>query len=197
MSDVIGWCRTFCPTLCFYTQNFVSRCDVRYDFRIKTMLGSSLPPLAGVLMSYLCYLYLFVSSLLVGVLMSYLFYLCLFGSSLPPLVGVLMSYLCYLCLFGSYSTLRNIQLPISPITNNYHALPIGRHYAWEPGCVCSCLWEDSCHIYVIYVYLRIVVSSMSWLYGKHGGCLVGGRNGLHFATIWGHCFFVWFALPIF
>ena len=57
----------------------------------------------GVLMSYLCYLCLFASSLppLVGVLMSYLCYFCLFGSSLPPLVGVLMSYLCYLCLFGS------------------------------------------------------------------------------------------------
>ena len=35
-------------------------CDVRYDFRIKTMFGSSLPPvISGVSMSYLRYLCLF------------------------------------------------------------------------------------------------------------------------------------------
>ena len=59
-----------CLIMCFY----VPRCDVRYDFRIKTMLDSSLPPVvcrrAHVLfvlfspakhrvLFYLCYLCLF------------------------------------------------------------------------------------------------------------------------------------------
>ena len=38
-------------------------CDVRYDFRLKTMFGSSLPPvLVGGRMSYLRYLNLFAHS---------------------------------------------------------------------------------------------------------------------------------------
>jgi len=40
-------------------------CDVRYHFHIKTMVGSSLPPVqlfVGGLMSYLRYLCLFVHS---------------------------------------------------------------------------------------------------------------------------------------
>jgi hypothetical protein len=32
---------------------------------------------------------------------------------------------------SQYSTLRNTQLSISSITNNYHILPIGRYYVWE------------------------------------------------------------------
>jgi hypothetical protein len=45
----------FCVVLfCLFTF-WVRRCDVRYHFRIKTMFGSSLPPVGG-LMSYLRYL---------------------------------------------------------------------------------------------------------------------------------------------
>jgi hypothetical protein len=38
---------------------------------------------------------------------------------------------------NQYSTLRNTHLPISSITNNYHILPIGRHYVWEPEGRCT------------------------------------------------------------
>jgi len=47
----------FCIVLFVFTSR-VPCCEVRYDFRIKTMFGSSLP-LVICRMSYLCYLCLF------------------------------------------------------------------------------------------------------------------------------------------
>ena len=41
---------------------YVPCCDVRYDFRIKTIFGSSLSSVVGERMSYLRYLCLFVHS---------------------------------------------------------------------------------------------------------------------------------------
>jgi hypothetical protein len=47
-----------CLIMCFY----VPRCDVRYDFRIKTMLGSSLPPVVCRRAHVLFVLFVFVSA---------------------------------------------------------------------------------------------------------------------------------------
>ena len=91
--------------LCVFTF-WVPSCDVCYDFRLKTMFGSSLPPVVCMRAHILFTLFVFVrfvftSCLIyftcvclvrlyiqwfVGGLMSYLHYLCLLGSSLPPVV---------------------------------------------------------------------------------------------------------------
>jgi hypothetical protein len=55
---------TVCSIKCLYKRLWVPCCDVRYDFRMKTMLGSSFPP---------------VVCRMVDVL--FLFYLCLFTHS--------------------------------------------------------------------------------------------------------------------
>ena len=46
----------------FVLSYYVPCCDVRYDFRIKTIFGSSLSSVVGERMSYLRYLCLFVHS---------------------------------------------------------------------------------------------------------------------------------------
>ena len=51
----------FCVVLLWVFTFLVLCCDVRYDFRIKTMFDSSLPPLVCI-MSYLRYLCLFAYS---------------------------------------------------------------------------------------------------------------------------------------
>jgi hypothetical protein len=49
-----------CPIMCIYILSSV--CDVRDDFRIQTMCGSSLPPVVGRVISYLLYLCLLAHS---------------------------------------------------------------------------------------------------------------------------------------
>ena len=57
-----------------------THCDVRYDFRIKTMFGSSLLPVVSRrVMSYLHYLCLFVHPCVIHIL-CYVFLFCLSSS---------------------------------------------------------------------------------------------------------------------
>ena len=67
-----------CPIMCIYILSSV--CDVRDDFRIQTMFGSSLPPVVGELMSYLLYLCLLahrgVQYILCCVFVLFVFVLC-------------------------------------------------------------------------------------------------------------------------
>jgi hypothetical protein len=54
----------YCPVMCLSSEFRLNYCGVRYDFRMKTMFGSFLPPvdlLEGI-MSYLRYLCLFACS---------------------------------------------------------------------------------------------------------------------------------------
>jgi hypothetical protein len=60
MGSVLLIVLVFCVVLLCVFTFWVLYCDVGYDFHIKTMLGSSLPPVVlGELMSYLRYLCLF------------------------------------------------------------------------------------------------------------------------------------------
>ena len=72
-----------CPVMCLRVLS--SCCDVRYDFRINTMIGSSLPQLfVGGLMSSLRYLCLFVYSGVRHILWCVFCFVCLRRVSYVP-----------------------------------------------------------------------------------------------------------------
>ena len=104
----------FCVVLfCLFTF-WVRRCDVRYHFRIKTMFGSSLPPVGG-LMSYLRYLCLLAHSgvhhILCCVFVWFFFVLCTHVDSFSGLS-------IFDCPFGILLRLCN---SLWPMYNVYHA----------------------------------------------------------------------------
>ena len=125
--------KMYCLIMCIYV--WVPCRDVRYDFHINTMFGSSLPPVVcrrdhvlfvGGIMSCLHCLCLFVGGIMsclhclclfVGGIMSCLHCLCLF-------VGGLMSCLHCLCLFvgGIMSCLHCLCLFVGGIMSCLHCL---------------------------------------------------------------------------
>ena len=115
----------------------------------------------GSLISYLCYLCLFGSSLPLVVcrrshVLFYVICVCLVRLYLQLFVGGLMSYLCYLCLFGS-------SLP-PVVCRRSHILFMLFVFVWFIF-TSSCLQEVSCLIYVICVclvrlYLQLFVGSL-------------------------------------
>jgi len=80
----------FCVVLLCVFTFLIPCCDVRYDFRIKTMFSSFLPPVVvGRLMSYLRYLCLLANSgvqhILCCVFVLYFIVLCAIGASFSGL----------------------------------------------------------------------------------------------------------------